>query len=227
MLELRERVLVIFPIVLVIAVIVVLSSNSNYIQDNPSIPNKDHTQSMQSSLTANKYGSTDCTSCPFSSTTACTSTSYPVMSGLDFVNYFTKYKLSKGKYNESETGVVGSSKYQVSYNGYAFYFESEENMLLFEAKPSLYVPQYGGFCSWGMTSEYCPEYAWSGDCLGPAGNAPYWTIQNEKLYFFLNDTPKGKFMDTNIPDTIENGDKRWYSWFSDKANSVYFTKCKT
>ena len=57
-------------------------------------------------------------------------------------------------------GVQGLSTYNSTYNDNVFYFESLENKDLFEKSPLRYIPQYGGFCSWGVTGEYCPNYPW-------------------------------------------------------------------
>jgi hypothetical protein len=51
------------------------------------------------------------------------------------------------------------------------------------------------------------------DCLGPSGNWQHGTIFSEKLYFFLYDEAKEKFM-SNTEYNIETGDERWLKWFS-------------
>jgi YHS domain-containing protein len=119
---------------------------------------------------------------------ACSNPSYPVMGGLDPVQYFSFKK-------ENMVGKVGSSEYQYTYAGYTYYFLNEENRQTFISNPDKYKPQWGGFCSWGMSAEFCPNFTWSSSCLGPSGNWAIWTIQHDqsdnntaKLYFFyLND----------------------------------------
>mmetsp|Transcript_9484 Transcript_9484/g.8484 ORF Transcript_9484/g.8484 Transcript_9484/m.8484 type:complete len:129 (+) Transcript_9484:3-389(+) len=122
-------------------------------------------------------------------------------------------------------GSVGSSDYSSIYNGYTFYFLSEDNKLLFDQSPSSYIPQYGGFCTWGITDEYgCPNFPWNGSCLGPPGNWGQWSIYNDKLYFFMSDTVKEWFL--LDPDTyIANGDARWKDWFGDNTESLFSTTC--
>jgi hypothetical protein len=39
----------------------------------------------------------------------------PAFGGLDVVNYFTKFKLSNGSYDESKVGVAGSEDHVVTY----------------------------------------------------------------------------------------------------------------
>lgn len=57
--------------------------------------------------------------------------------GVDVVSFF---KLP----NNSYPGVAGVYPYVSVYNGYSFLFSSVENMDLFNANPTSYLPQYGG-----------------------------------------------------------------------------------
>lgn len=60
--------------------------------------------------------------------------------GYDVVAYF--------KYNEPRRG---KGEYAVKlHNGATYLFSSEETKALFEEKPKSYLPQYGGFCAYGM-----------------------------------------------------------------------------
>ena len=99
---------------------------------------------------------------------------------------------------------------------------------MFDENPSQYTPQWGGFCSWGIAGEYCPQYPWDKGCLGPSGNWGHWTIQKnsqgqEHLYFFLFDEAKTKFMAD--PDTyIKQGDARWNAWYV-PSDSYLSTHC--
>jgi len=139
-----------------------------------------------------------CASCPDGiSNMRCFDSSTPVLGGVDFVQYFTSFRVDKGTehyYNESMVGLVGDSTFTSTYNDHIFYFLSDENKNIFEKDPAKFMPQYGGFCSWGISAEFCPSYPWSKDCLGPAGNWAQWTIQNEKLYFFYVDKAKYQFL---------------------------------
>jgi len=154
----------------------------------------------------------------------CTDKSFPVLGGVDFVNYFTKFKLPDGSYNESQIGINGTKEYSYLFNGYLFNFESKDNLDLFKACPTCYAPQYGGFCTWGVTGEFCPKYAWSASCLGPPGAWNSWTMYNDKLYFFLSEDPKSKFLEDPLANVV-TGDARWNSWFGDNSLSVFDTKC--
>lgn len=166
-------------------------------------------------------GQTDTCSCPEMG--ECVVKGNPVLGGVDFVQYFTSFQLSDGSYNESEIGEVGSSSYSTTYNGNTFYFISESNKALFDKSPSSYVPQFGGFCGWGIGGEYCPPYPWDRDCLGPSGNWGHWTIQNEKLYLFFFEEAKSKFM-ADTSTYISQGTARWNTWFP-MPDSYFNTDC--
>lgn len=156
----------------------------------------------------------------------CRSTSGPVLGGVDLVNYFVAYKNSDGTYDETQTGVAGSSTYSSTYNGYLFYFSTQENKNTFDANPGSYVPKWGGFCSWGVSGEYCPKYTWSADCLGPSGSWSAWTIVDERIYFFKGTTPRDTFK-KDIADNVAAGDERWDGWFGEDSDAQFNTNCYT
>ena len=84
--------------------------------------------------------------------------------------------------------------------------------------------QWGGFCAWGMSNEVCPHYGWSANCLGPSGNWASWTIIHEKIYFFLDSTPKSYFA-SNGDSSILAGDVRWANWFPESNLAHMSTNC--
>ena len=45
----------------------------------------------------------------------------------------------------------GSDKYTSEYGGVKWQFASKEHRDLFAADPQKYAPQFGGFCSWGVS----------------------------------------------------------------------------
>lgn len=45
----------------------------------------------------------------------------------------------------------GLKEYKSTYNGVAYYFTSKEQKKTFEANPSKYLPQYGGYCAFGVS----------------------------------------------------------------------------
>jgi YHS domain-containing protein len=154
----------------------------------------------------------------------CYDSSTPVMGGLDFVVFFTQYKKDDGTYDEDQVGQKGTSEFSSVYNGYTYYFISAENKEIFDGNPGKYIPQYGGFCSWGVGSEFCPRYGWDVTCLGPHGSYHHWTIQNEKLYFFWFSKARSNFL-SNMEQTIVAGDNRWGAWFPDHSTQYMATNC--
>jgi YHS domain-containing protein len=60
--------------------------------------------------------------------------------GYDVVSYFTVGK-----------PVQGSEHFTTEYGGVKWQFSSAENLAMFKSDPAKYAPQYGGFCSWGVS----------------------------------------------------------------------------
>jgi len=170
----------------------------------------------------NLFETLTCASCPSSILdTDCSDKTYPVMGGVDVVQYFIEFKNADGTYNETKSGSMGSSDYSSVYDGYTFYFKSISNQETFELSPTTYLPQYGGFCAWAVAGESCPSYAWSDTCMGPSGVASSWTIRNDKIYFFYDSGAKSTFVE-DTDNNIAYGDSRWSSWFS---SSHFNTAC--
>jgi YHS domain-containing protein len=154
----------------------------------------------------------------------CTIAGNPLLGGVDFVQYFTTFKLPDGSYNETETGLVGDSSISSVVGDYVTYFLSEDNKALFDADPDAYLPQWGGYCSWGISEEFCPDFPWSESCLGPPGVWDAWTIYDGKLYFFYGSGPKESFM-TDPTSRIASGNARWSEWFPTDPTENMNTEC--
>ena len=146
---------------------------------------------------------TVCSTCP-SSLPTCSQSSHPVLGGLDVIPYF---------YNDSYVGQRGLDTIATIYDGFTYLFSNDDHKAMFDENPEQYIPQYGGYCAWGIAGEYCPTYPWSDSCLGPSGNWEHGTVLSDKLYFFLYEEAKEKFM-ANVEYNVEAGDERWMSWFS-------------
>lgn len=173
--------------------------------------------------------SSTCESCPdYITKFPCSTIEDRVLGGLDFVQYFVDFKLPDGTYNETQVGLQGYDNIYSVYQNFTYNFLTQENKKLFEMNPEKYIPQWGGYCAWGIAGEYCPKYSWSSDCLGPSGNWAHWTIINEKLYFFLFSEAKEKFTDYDQGseiDIIAAGDTRWDEWFGDTTIKPMSTAC--
>jgi len=219
----REIFLTALPVTIAIALLLVVAMRYKSFDSSgdASISSLAASSSSTAAVTVGS-GDSDC-SCPdYITDLNCGTTTVPVLGGVDFVQYFTDFSSPDGSYDETQTGVVGSSSYQTTYNGYTFYFLSQTNKDIFDSNPTTYMPQYGGFCAWGVAGETCPQYPWDADCLGPNGNWGHWTIQNQRLYFFFKAEAKAKFMDD--PSTwISSGNTRWGTWYP--SNDYFSTKC--
>jgi YHS domain-containing protein len=53
--------------------------------------------------------------------------------------------------------VAGDYRYESSYNGTRYRFASAENKKLFDTDPARYVPQFGGFCAYGVSRGYAVD----------------------------------------------------------------------
>lgn len=134
-------------------------------------------------------------------TAVCAAADGTVMDGADVVSYFS---LEPGS-----GAVFGVAEHESVYNGYTFWFASEENKALFEENPLAYIPAWGGFCGWGIAREDW----WDKDTLGPDADPNLWLISDEgKLHFFRSPTPMFKFT-LDIPANIRAGDEVWSSWW--------------
>ena len=183
------------------------------------------TSFMEGKTTDNK--NTACDNCPnYITEFPCSTAGNSVLGGVDFVQYFVDFQLDDGTYNETQIGIQGDANIYTTYKNFTYNFLTQENKVVFEKKPEKYIPQWGGYCAWGIAGEYCPNYPWSADCLGPSGNWGHWTIIDEKLYFFLYQEAKNKFINENEPDEMINaGDTRWSEWFDTTDEIPMSTSC--
>jgi len=178
---------------------------------------------IQTMFNEQPLGST-CESCPdYITNFPCSTIGDSVLGGLDFVQYFVDFKLPDETYNETLVGLKGYDNIYSVYQNFTYNFLTKKNKEIFETNPEKYIPQWGGYCAWGIAGEYCPKYPWAYDCLGPSGNWGHWTIRNDKLYFFLFSEAKENFV--NETDIITTGDARWDEWFGDNTIKPMSTAC--
>lgn len=71
--------------------------------------------------------------------------------------------------------IEGSAAFTAVHDGVAYYFLTEANMKTFEGNPEAYLPQNGGFCTFGVS-------------VGKKfdGDPEYHAVIDNKLYVFLN-----------------------------------------
>lgn len=91
----------------------------------------------------------------------------------------------------------GQAKYTVERDGVAYYFSSEETMTAFADDPERYMPQYGGFCAFGVAIgkklDAAPRYA---------------DVVDGKLYVFLNVVAFEKYKEDKA-GTLAKAEKNW------------------
>eukprot|EP01128_Nolandella_sp_AFSM9_P001059 TRINITY_DN1116_c0_g1_i1.p1 TRINITY_DN1116_c0_g1~~TRINITY_DN1116_c0_g1_i1.p1 ORF type:complete len:129 (-),score=20.11 TRINITY_DN1116_c0_g1_i1:624-1010(-) len=88
-----------------------------------------------------------------------------VLRGYDIMSYW------KAGMN-STLGVIGSSEYSTTYEGYEWHFADEYNRDYFESEPENLTPEYGAFCAFAAAKG-------SLACVQPAA----WYKVNQRLFF--------------------------------------------
>ncbi|WP_239524950.1 YHS domain-containing (seleno)protein [Leptobacterium flavescens] len=95
----------------------------------------------------------------------------------------------------------GLKEFKSEYQGAKYYFTSKDQKKKFDANPTKYVPQYGGYCAFGVSV---------GGKFRVDPNK--FVVHNNKLYLFLNDVEVDAlqlFKDSNANQTIAKADKNW------------------
>jgi len=106
--------------------------------------------------------------------------------GYDPVAYFTDSK-----------PVKGSSQYTYRWEGAVWHFASAEHRDAFAKSPESYVPQYGGYCAYGVSQGHTAP-------VDPAA----WKIINGKLYLNYNREVQQLFL-KDPSSEIEKADQNW------------------
>ena len=92
---------------------------------------------------------------------------------------------------------IGNSGIEVKHEGAIYRFASNENAALFEANPEAYVPQYGGFCAYGM----------SFGSRSPIDPLAY-QIHDDKLYIMINQGTAAMWQGRK-EKSIKKADRAW------------------
>lgn len=108
-----------------------------------------------------------------------------------------------------------------------FFFANAANLAAFAASPGAYLPRFGGFCAFGISSESSDEdggnvgldvadptvgWPWAREHLGPPTDTDNWAILDGKLYFTFLPEVLGAFVD-NYEGMSAAGEARWAEWF--------------
>lgn len=95
--------------------------------------------------------------------------------------------------------VEGVEAFTSDYMGATWAFASAENKALFDADPSAYAPQYGGYCAYAVSQGYT------------APTVPEaWHIEAGKLYLNFSLGVQRRWRQ-DIPGNIAKGDANWPS----------------
>jgi len=93
--------------------------------------------------------------------------------------------------------IDGSAKYTATHDGVAYYFASAENLQAFEQASTKFVPQNGGFCTFGVS-------------VGKKfdGDPRFAAVRDGKLYVFLNEDILKEYQ-KDPQGTIVKAKKNW------------------
>jgi YHS domain-containing protein len=108
------------------------------------------------------------------------------LDGYDPVAFFTDKK-----------PMNGDPSISASYNGAKYFLASKEHKVMFEADPQKYVPQFGGYCSFGVAE----------GALFPV-DINTWQIKNGKLYLNLNPAVL-KLFNKDLEGYVAKAEKNW------------------
>lgn len=92
---------------------------------------------------------------------------------------------------------LGDARYSVAHEGAAYRFVSEANRQKFERSPNRFLPQYGGFCAYGVA-------------LGAKfdGDPRVFVLRDGKLYFNLNPEIQATWQE-DVAGNIRKADDNW------------------
>ena len=163
----------------------------------------------------------DCTA-PLTKPLDCQSTTIPGWKGIDLVDLYNNHVM--GMTYKEYIPKSGNTAYTTNYGGYSVQFLSEANRVAFEEEPTKYVPQYGGFCSYGIAVEYCNfGFLWDKDCLGPESSTNSWQYIGEKLYFYRSEIAMKNF-NFYQAEMMSSANARWAGWY-DAGDIVVNSAC--
>jgi hypothetical protein len=117
------------------------------------------------------------------------------ISGFDLVAYL-----------ERNDAIAGLREINVTYKNKIYYFSSEDHKQKFIENPSRYLPQYGGYCSYGMSKGYK-------ETIKPEA----FTVVDNKLYFNYNLQYRAYWLE-NRDERIQWANDNWEK-FENKKKS--------
>jgi YHS domain-containing protein len=102
-------------------------------------------------------------------------------------------------YHTHQAARPGNATFAAVHGGATYYFETEENRKRFEAKPSTYLPSFGGFCAYGVS-------------VGKKfdGDPQIWKVVNGRLHLNLNQEIHKAFL-SDLEGSIIKAEQTWPS----------------
>lgn len=112
-----------------------------------------------------------------------------VANGYDVVSYF------------DDNAVEGNKKFTSQFDGASYKFSTQENLTIFKANPTKYIPQYGGYCA----------YAIGAKAEKIKINPETYQILDGKLYLFYNawGTNTLELWKKDLKGLKQKADKNW------------------
>ena len=93
------------------------------------------------------------------------------------------------------------------------------------------MPQWGGFCAYGISNELDANatkgmdvarategWPWARDYLGPPGNPDSWLVRDGRLFLTFFAGPLAAF-EADFDASVARGDARWAEWFGSAASA--------
>ena len=100
-------------------------------------------------------------------------------------------------YVTDRKAVKGSPDLAAEYVGSTFYFSTEVHREAFAKNPERFVPQYGGYCAYGMAKGYKAV-------IDPDA----FTVVGDKLYFNYSERVRAQWL-LDVPGYIRKADANW------------------
>ena len=109
------------------------------------------------------------------------------LKGYDPVSYFI-----------SGEPIFGNPDKGLLIDGIVYRFSTDENKLMFKTFPHRYLPQYGGYCAFAISTGFT------------ANSSPQsWLIEGDKLFLFSDDDAKEIFKHQINSNIITKADSEW------------------
>jgi len=95
------------------------------------------------------------------------------------------------------SGIRGTNEFALDYHGVTYLFANNANRAQFQTNSKKYEPTYGGWCARAMV-------------VGQkvAINTNYYTIDEDRIYFFVNSRAK-RFFDRDVKKNARLADEQW------------------